>query len=317
MMNTTQGNKEQSSDMPTTVSMSAVSWEQKPGKRISSGSEVKLQTVGFLSQPLGDVGNTSQSSTSDGMSELCQQDKRQLVNYVDEFPVLTNKKQSKKMTLHAKNMAGQLISLVVQKDASWMNLHSKLSKIVQPFESKMLKVFPLSDDDRVYEEFEFMRSSVNLTDGAMFGYILNEPKSKIDSSCRVHYSSDDRKHEEPLYFCSFIVFIEDKTLFEIEFTYRITDNKFFTQNDIQEDEPIHDRRRNTWYTPWFLTGNGYNSLKEVIEHQTKDLGAKMKILMSNNYNKAWCDFLQQISEKTRLEFPDEKLIAIQRLTELQ
>ena len=60
-MNTTQGNKEQSSDMPTTVSMSAVSWEQKPGKRISSGSEVKLQTaVGHRIQPLGDAVYASQ-----------------------------------------------------------------------------------------------------------------------------------------------------------------------------------------------------------------------------------------------------------------
>ena len=66
-----------SSGMQTPVCMSAVSWEQqKPGKGISSGSEIKSQTsniVGRLNQPLGDAVYASQSSTSDGMSELCWQ----------------------------------------------------------------------------------------------------------------------------------------------------------------------------------------------------------------------------------------------------
>jgi hypothetical protein len=226
----------------------------------------------------------------------------------------STRKNRHQFTVHAKNMAGDLIPLVADKWTSWRGLHSQLAKIVKPFKPWFLKIFLLDDeksiDDDEFNE-QFMDSDMNLKDDDMFGFLLIEPKIEIVSSCCVNYASDER--EKPLYFAAVGVSTEDEILWEMEFVYRIKDNKFFGPNSIIEDSPEYDHHDDSYITPWYLSGIGHNSFQEMIEAFSESIGDDMTQFVLTNQKRIMCDFLEKISKKRRPGFPDEKQLALEQL----
>lgn len=217
------------------------------------------------------------------------------------------------MTLYAKSMAGELIPVVVHRNPVWLTLHSKLSTILELVSPKMLQIFSL-DDEKSIDDEEFMGTSVKLNDSDVFGYILTEPTVEFVGTGIVEYTTYQPK--KPLYNCTFVVSISEEILMEFSFMYRIKDNKFYTEDDAEYDEPVNNRRKGYWYTPWGLTGKGHDSIEALITSQSQRLGNSMKQLILSKHKKLFCDFLQRISEKLKPGFEGEQQIALERLSEL-
>jgi hypothetical protein len=221
MMNTTQGDNASSPVMQTAVCMSAVTWEQKPGKGISSGSEVEQQTaVGHRIQHLCDVHPTSQT----------------LSRYGNDFPTLSKAKQGKrphKMKIFAKLFSGEVHTMSVNSESKFSFLKSQVARTLN-IKPKFIQF--LHDDEKVEFKMDSLVESILKNGDTICVYVS-------PGSLEITRVDEDTFNVDEDVYNKFIIKLETHSEIIEDVFWFCSETGKFREDKIADGEVHYDRRR--------------------------------------------------------------------------